>query len=179
MTRSLLAAALVVAAIVPAFAAAPEPTQAAPEFSELMAGFEGTWKCETRRPPAGAADAQVVKSTIKIGKEKQMNGLWYRGEHTIAKTGDAPEKRGVFLIGWDPDAREAVVTTYNNNGGASLLAGSVTGEMMYLTGDVRMNGKVVKARETMSRLPDQSLVQKFEADLGDGFVSMGENVCRR
>lgn len=174
MTRPLLVAALVLAAIVPALAAPKEESAAAPQFVDLLTGFEGTWKCETRRP-----DAESVQSTIRIAKEKSMNGLWYRGEHLIAKTAEAPEKRGVFLIGWDPSSGEALVTTYNNAGGASLMSGSITGEMMYLTGDVRMGGKTVKARQTMARQPDQSLVQKFEADLGQGFVSMGENLCRR
>lgn len=147
-----------------------------------MKTLEGTWKCETKRV-AGAAGTDaaetIVKSTIKISKEKDMNGLWYRGEHAIPKSKTAPEKRGVFLMGWDPIGKQVLVTTYNNSGNATFGFGSIAEEMMIVSGEGHLMGKQAKYQETLTRVADGSFVQKFEADLGKGLQPMGENNCKK
>lgn len=184
MNRPMIVVALMLVGVVPAIAqqvvdAPPAPSK---EFETFMRGLDGTWRCETKRV-AGAAGVdspeQVVKSTIKITKEKDMNGMWYRGEHAIAKDKAGPEKRGVFLMGWDPVGKQVLVTTYNNAGNATFGVGAITNELMVVTGEGHMMGKKTKYQETLTRNADGSIVQKFEADLGKGLQPMGENSCKK
>ena len=77
MNRPLLA--LLLAAAVPSLAqSAVESKGPSKEFETFMKSLEGSWKCETKRV-AGAAGPdsaeQVVKSTIKISKDKDMGGM--------------------------------------------------------------------------------------------------------
>ncbi len=181
MTKSLIGLLVVVAC--PALAQTPpEPAVPSKEFEVFMKALEGNWKCETKRV-AGAAGPDspelIVKSTIKIGKDKDMNSMWYRGDHTIAKSKTAPEKRGVFVMGWDPLGKQVLVTTYNSQGNATLGFGAISGEVMVVTGDGYMMGKATKYQETLTRAADGSFTQKFEADVGKGMQAMGENTCKK
>jgi hypothetical protein len=183
MNRTVFLVALVVAAVVPAIAQqameAPAPSK---EFETFMKTLEGTWHCETKRV-AGAAGADspetVVKSTIKISKDKDMNGMWYRGEHAIPKTKTAPEKKGVFMMGWDPAGKQVLVSTWNSAGNATLGFGSITGDLLVVSGEGHMMGKQTKYQETLSKGADGTIVQKFEADTGKGLQPMGENTCKK
>lgn len=182
-SRLLLIGSLLLVGIVPAIAQQPvEAPAPSKEFEAFMRSIEGTWKCETKRV-AGAAGPDsaetMVKSTIKISKDKDMGGMWYRGDHTIAKSKAAAEKRGVFLMGWDPAGKQVLVSTYSNSGNAALGFGSISGTVLVASGEGYMGGQRTKYQETLTRSDDGTLVQKFEADTGKGMQPMGENSCKK
>lgn len=166
-------------------AAAPSMTQTMPkppaELDAAMKYFEGAWKC-TSKVPAGSmgpgSPELVEKSTIKF--KKAMGGFFYQGEYESKKSKTNPGMKGTLMISYQPGVKIFTLTSSNDMGGATFqTAPSMEGEVLAFSGEAYVMGQKIKVRETITRAAPKGASHKFEADMGSGFQSMGEDVCTR
>ncbi len=158
--------------------APPAPTPPA-DLAAFMKGFEGNWKCDTKF----AADAfgpgspeMTAKSTVKI--KKDLSGFWWQGQYELKKTKTMPGFKGYFFIGYDPAAKQALITSVDSMGGLTTGSGAITGDSVTFNEDGTMGGMKIKSRETMEK-KDKMAFHKFEVDFGKGLQLMGEDSCKK
>jgi hypothetical protein len=160
--------------------AAPGPS---PELDNLYKALEGNWKCDTTMAAGsmGPNSPELkVKSTVKIAKAKELNGMWYRGEYEIKKTKANPGFKGTFMLGYDALAKSALNVSYDNMGGASLAtAASPSADSITYLGDSFAMGQKMKTRETMTKKGPKEVEHKIEADMGKGFQLLGTDECKK
>jgi hypothetical protein len=149
-------------------AAAAAPTPPA-EIDELYKPFAGVLKCDTKFAAGamGPGSPEVMaKTTVRI--KKDLGGFWYRGEYETAKTKALPGVKGVFYMGYDAAAKQALITGVDNAGAASWGTGQKQGDAIVFEEQSFMMGTKAKIRETMSSA-DKQLLHKVEIDVGKGF----------
>jgi hypothetical protein len=169
------------AAGAPAAGAPPAMPTPPPELDATFKSYEGNWKCETKFPPNAmgpGSPEMTAKSIVKIKKDKDLGGFWYRGDYEIKKTKTMPGFRGTFYMGVDPGSKHAMVIGLDNMGGMSTGTGPL-GETIIYTGTGLMMGQKVATRETMTKKSDKEVFHKIEMDMGKGFMPMGEDVCKK
>jgi hypothetical protein len=163
-----------------AAAGAPAPS---PELDALFKGYAGTWKCDTTFP-AGAmgpgSPEQKATSTVKIQKDKDLGGFWYRGDYQVKKTKTFPGIRAGFVLGYEPATKTALFMGADSMGGNVNAAGTgATAETVTFVGDGFMMGQKVKFRESMTHKSDKEVDHKSEVDMGKGFQVMFEDLCKK
>jgi hypothetical protein len=168
------------AAGAPPAAAAPVPS---PELDTLFKGYAGTWKCETTFP-AGAmgpgSPEQKVSSSVKIQKDKELAGFWYRGEYQVKKTKTFPGLRAGFTLGYDPGSKAVLFMAADSMGGYVSASGSgATAEAATFTGDGMLMGQKMKMRESLVKKSDKEVEHKTEVDMGKGFQPFIVDVCKK
>jgi hypothetical protein len=160
--------------------AAPAPS---PELDTLFKSYEGSWKCETTFV-AGAMGpgSPEVKSTsaVKIKKDKELGGFWYRGDYQVKKTKTFPGMRAGFLLGYEAGAKTALFMAANSTGGnVSASAPAATPDSVSFIGDGWMMGQKVKFRESMVKKSDKEVEHKTEVDAGKGFQPFVDELCKK
>lgn len=170
-------------------AAAPALEQAAmqmpapsKEFEALMKKFEGDWKCDSKMPAGSMGPGtpeMTTKTIVKISKEKDMNGMWYRGMYNMPKTKSMPGMNGTFMMGWEPGTKQVLVSSFDSMGGASLGTGTASADTLTYASEGFMMGQKAKLRETMTFTDAKTAFHKIEADMGKGFQPMGEDSCKK
>jgi hypothetical protein len=168
------------AAGAPPSGAAPTPS---PELDALYKSYEGSWKCETTYP-AGALGpgAPEVKTTttVKIKKDKDLNGFWYTGEYQAKKTKGFPGMRAGFALGYDAGSKTALFMGADSMGGNINAAGTgATADNLSFVGEGYMMGQKVKVRETMAKKGPKEVEHTTEIDMGKGFQPAGTDVCKK
>ncbi|HVR63384.1 MAG TPA: DUF1579 family protein [Polyangia bacterium] len=166
------------AAAAAAPAASPMPKPSA-DLEAFMKGFEGNWKCDTKFAANAfgpGSPEMTVKSTVKI--KKDLDGFWYRGDFELKKTKAMPGIKGYFFVGYDPGAKQALITTIDGMGGLATGSGAISGDSVTFLEDGYMSGAKVKSRETMEKR-QKGLYHKFEVDAGTGFQLVGEDTCQK
>src|SRR3954469_6616418 len=77
----------------PAAGAPAAPPAPSPELDTLFKSYAGTWKCDTTFPAGGmgpGSPEQKATATVKIQKDKDLGGFWYRGDYMVKKTKTFP-----------------------------------------------------------------------------------------
>jgi hypothetical protein len=165
-----------------AAAAMPPPPAPSKELENWMKPIDGTWKCDTKMM-AGAmgpgSPEMTSKTTVKFSKDKDSNGMWYRGDYTAPKTKTSPEMKGSFLIGYDDNAKQVKSVGWDSMGGASMGTGTMTADTITWTGETMMMGQRMKIRDTMTKTGPKTATHKMEADQGKGFQVMAEDTCTK
>ena len=168
----------------PAAAAAPAlppPPKPPAELDEGFKYFTGAWKCDSKMPAGsmGPGSPEVLgKSTVSFKKVEK--GWYYQGVYTMKKTKTTPGFKGTFLISYQPAAKTYVITSSDDMGGTAYETSTgFAGDTITFLGEGFMMGQKVKIRETMTRGPEKGATHKYEADMGKGFVVMGEDTCKR
>ena len=172
------------AAAPPAAAAAPAtppgPPKPSKELEAFMKPFEGSWKCETKfaANAFGPGSPEVTaKSSVKF--KKDFDGHFYRGEYEIKKQkGVEMPMKGIFYIGYDSGSNQVVVTGVDSTGGVGMGVGKITGDSVTYTGDQYSMGMKMKTRETM-QMKGKEGYHKLEMDMGKGFMTFGEDTCKK
>lgn len=153
-----------------------------PEVDKLYKGFEGNWKCDTTFAvnAFGPGSPEVkTSSAVKIQKMKNLNGFWYQGQYEVKKSKTVPATfKGVFFLGYEPGTKQAMVYGIDNMGGVSWGA-SAPGETLAFVGEGFAMGQKVKVRETMQAKGPKEVYHKYEMDMGKGFQTFGEDVCKK
>jgi hypothetical protein len=169
------------AAGAPAAGAPPAMPMPPPELDATFKGYEGNWKCETKFP-AGAmgpgSPEMTAKTSVKIKKDKDLAGFWYRGDFEIKKTKTMPGMKGTFYMGVDPGTKQAMLVGIDGMGGTSSGTGPL-GETLIFNGSGVMMGQKVTTRETMTKKSDKEVYHKLEVDMGKGLQNMGEDTCKK
>ena len=146
-----------------------------------MKPFEGAWKCETKfaANAFGPGSPEVMaKSSVKF--KKDLDGFFYKGEYEIKKQkGVEMPMKGLFYIGYDPGSAQVIVTGVDTTGGLGTGAGKIEGESVTYTGEQYMMGMKMKTRETMTKKSPKEGYHKLEVDMGKGFVTVGEDTCKK
>jgi hypothetical protein len=159
---------------------APQPSK---ELENWMKPLEGSWKCDTKMMPGAMGPGSpetTSRSTVKISKDRDTNGVWYRGEYSMPKTKSSPGMTGIFMLGATEQAPTQILSTgYDSMGGAALGVGTLSGDTISYTSEGYMMGQKMKMRETMTKTGEKSVTHKYEADTGRGFQPMGEDVCKK
>jgi hypothetical protein len=167
----------------PAAGAPAGPPAPPPELDALYKGYAGSWKCETTFPAGGmgpGSPEQKATSTVKIQKDKDLGGFWYRGDYQIKKTKTFPGLRAGFAMGYEPVSKTALFMGADSMGGNVNAAGTgATPESVSFVGDGFMMGQKVKFRETMTRKSDKEVAHKSEVDMGKGFQLAFEDLCKK
>jgi hypothetical protein len=167
-----------------AAAAAPAgPPTPSPELDTLYQAYEGNWKCETTFP-AGAmgpgSPEMKAASTVKIKKDKELSGFWYRGDYQVKKSKTFPGMRAGFALGYDAGSKTALFMAADSMGGNISASGTgANGETVTFVGDGYMNGQKVKFRESMTRKSDKEVEHTSEVDMGKGFQAFAKDVCKK
>jgi hypothetical protein len=164
--------------------AAPEAAlKPSPELDTLYKGYQGNWKCETTfQVGAMGPGSPEMKSTatVKIQKDKDLNGFWYRGDYQVKKTKAFPGMRAGFALGYDAASKTALFMAADSMGGnVNAAATGATGESVSFVGDGYMNGQKVKMKQTMSRKSDKEVEHSIEVDTGKGFQSFIKDECKK
>ena len=145
-----------------------------------MKPFEGSWKCETKfaANAFGPGSPEVTaKSSVKF--KKDFDGHFYRGEYEIKKQkGVEMPMKGIFYIGYDSGSNQVVVTGVDSTGGVGMGVGKITGDSVTYTGDQYSMGMKMKTRETM-QMKGKEGYHKLEMDMGKGFMTFGEDTCKK
>lgn len=159
--------------------AAPTPSK---DLEAWMKPVEGTWSCDTRMM-AGAmgpdSPEMTTKTKVKFMKDKESNGVWFRGEWSAPKTKTSPAMSGAFLISHDDANRVLTQVAWDAMGGASMGTGTITGDTLTWTGEAMMMGKKSKLRETMTKTGPRTATHKVELDQGKGFQVTSEDTCTK
>jgi hypothetical protein len=146
-----------------------------------MKPFEGSWKCQSKFAANAfgpGSPEMTAKSTVKF--KKDLDGFFYRGEFQINKQkGVDNAMKGVFYIGWDPGAKQVLVTNVDNMGGVGMATGKIEGNTVSYTGEAYMGGMKMKTRETMGKTGDKEGFHKVEVDMGKGWMLFAEDTCKR
>jgi hypothetical protein len=167
----------------PAAGAAAGPPAPSPELDTLYKGYAGNWKCETTFPAEAlgpGSPEQKATSMVKIQKDKDLGGFWYRGEYQVKKTKTFPGLRAGFALGYDAASKTALFMAADSMGGNVNASGSgATGDSVTFTGEGFMMGQKVKYRETMTHRSDKEVEHKSELDTGKGFQLFADDVCKK
>lgn len=158
---------------------APTPSK---ELESFMKPVEGSWTCDTKMMAGamGPSSPEITgKSKVKFSKDKETNGLWYRGEYSMPKSTNHPGMTGYFLFSHDDTNKMLTQISWDNMGGASMGTGSISGESMTWTGEGVNIGQKMKTRDTMTKTSAKTITHKFEADMGKGWQVMGEDSCTK
>ena len=146
-----------------------------------MKPFEGSWKCETKfaANSFGPGSPETnAKSTVKF--KKDLDGFAYKGEYEVKKQkGFDMTMKGVLYLGFDPGSTQVLVTTADNMGGMGMGVGKINGDTLTYTSEQYMMGMKVKSRETMSAKGPKEAFHKMEMDMGKGFMTFGEDTCKK
>lgn len=151
------------------------------ELETFMKPIEGSWSCDTKMMAGSMgpnSPETTMKSKVKFTKDKESNGIWYRGEYTMPKTKNMPAMSGTFLMSHDDTNKVLTNVAWDSMGMANLGTGNISGETMSWSGEGVMNGQKMKTRDTFTK-SGKNIVHKFEADMGKGFVPMGEDTCTK
>ena len=158
----------------------PGPPKPSKELEAFMKPFEGSWKCETKfaANAFGPGSPEVTaKSSVKF--KKDFDGHFYRGEYEIKKQkGVEMPMKGIFYIGYDSGSNQVVVTGVDSTGGVGMGVGKITGDSVTYTGDQYSMGMKMKTRETM-QMKGKEGYHKLEMDMGKGFMTFGEDTCKK
>jgi hypothetical protein len=159
--------------------AAMQMPKPAPEWEAFAKGMEGNWKCDSVMP-AGAmgpgSPEMKMQTTVKIKKE--LGGFWLGGNFDMKKTKTSPAMNGRFTIG-SPDGKTLVSSMIDSVGNTAYTTGALGADGGTTVGDGIMMGAKVKIRETTQKKSDKEMFHKVEVDSGKGFMSMGEDTCKR
>ena len=172
------------AAAPPAAAAAPAtppgPPKPSKELEAFMKPFEGSWKCETKfaANAFGPGSPEVTaKSSVKF--KKDFDGHFYKGEYEIKKQkGVEMPMKGIFYIGYDSGTNQVLVTGVDSAGGVGMGVGKITGDSVTYSGEQYSMGMKMKTRETM-QMKGKEASHKLEMDMGKGFMTFGEDTCKK
>jgi hypothetical protein len=158
----------------------PGPPKPSKELEAFMKPFEGSWKCETKfaANAFGPGSPEVTaKSSVKF--KKDFDGHFYKGEYEIKKQkGVEMPMKGLFYIGFDSGSGQVVVTGVDSAGGVGMGVGKIAGDTVTYTGDQYSMGMKVKTRETMG-MKGKEASHKLEMDMGKGFMTFGEDTCKK
>jgi hypothetical protein len=161
-------------------AAAPKPVPSK-ELEAFMKPFEGSWKCETKFAANAfgpGSPEMTAKSSVKF--KKDLDGFAYKGEYEIKKQkGLEMPMRGLFYMGFDPGLMQVVVTNVDNMGSIGMSTGKITGDTVTYSGEQFMMGMKVKTRETMGTKGPKEGFHKMEMDMGKGYMTFGEDTCKK
>jgi hypothetical protein len=164
--------------VAPPAAAKPTPSK---ELEALMKPFEGSWKCETKFAANAfgpGSPETTAKSTVKF--KKDLDGFVYKGEYEVKKQKgvDMPMK-GILYLSYDPGSKQVIATSVDNMGGIGMGEGKITGDSVTYTSEQYMMGMKVKSRDTMSPKGPKEVSHKMEMDMGKGFMTFGEDDCKK
>ena len=158
----------------------PGPPKPSKELEAFMKPFEGSWKCETKfaANAFGPGSPEVTaKSSVKF--KKDFDGHFYRGEYEIKKQkGVEMPMKGIFYIGYDSGSNQVVVTGVDSTGGVGMGVGKITGDSVTYSGEQYSMGMKMKTRETM-QMKGKEGYHKLEMDMGKGFMTFGEDSCKK
>jgi hypothetical protein len=161
-------------------AAPPKPTPSK-ELEAFMKPFEGSWKCDTKFAASsfGPGSPETnAKSTVKF--KKDLDGFVYKGEYEVKKQkGFDMTMKGILYLGYDPGSKQVIVTTVDNMGGIGMGEGKIAGDSVTYTSEQYMMGMKVKSRETMTSKGPKEAFHKMEMDMGKGFMTFGEDTCKK
>jgi hypothetical protein len=161
----------------PAPAGPPPP---APELEAFMKPFDGSWKCETKffANAFGPGSPEMTgKSTVRF--KKDLDGHFWKGEYDLKKSKTNPAMKGIFYVGYDPGAKQFVISGVDNGGGFSNGAGTVEADVVTFVGEQTFGGKKMKVREIMGKTGPKAAFHKIEVDTGSGFSPMAEDTCKK
>jgi hypothetical protein len=162
--------------------AMPTPTPSK-ELESFMKPIEGTWKCETKMMAGSMGPSSpeaTVKSTAKFARDKDSNGMWYRGEYSMPASKGAPPMSGQMMIGYDDTAKQLKVLSWDNMGSASMGVGTMTADTLTWSGESTMPmGQKMKFRDTLTKTGPKTVTHRVEADQGKGFQLMAEDTCTK
>jgi hypothetical protein len=160
---------------------APRPSK---ELEAFMKPLEGSWKCDERFPAGafGPGSPEVnARSTVRFRRD--YDGFIYRGEYELKKQKglEIPElpMKGVFVLAWDPGAREMLVSQFNSNGSMSMATGKPQGDTLITIGDLCAGLTKIKARTTYIAKSGRESFHRFELDTGKGWRTIDESLCTR
>jgi hypothetical protein len=167
----------------PAGGAPAGPPAPSPELDTLFKGYEGNWKCETTFAAGSlgpGAPEQKATSAVKIQKDKELSGFWYRGDYQVKKTKTFPGLRAGFVLGYEPASKTALFMGADSMGGNVNAAGAgATADSVTFTGDGIVMGQKVKVRESMTKKGPKEVEHKSEVDMGKGFQTFFVDVCKK
>ena len=153
--------------------AAPKP----PAEMSNLAFFGGNWTCsgEGAMEPGGP----MKKMTSTVTSSSDLGGFWQSGT-VKGTTAGMPPFQGMFHMTYDPGAKEYVMLWVDNMGGWSQMRSSGwQGDKIVFTGDTRMGGQKMSARDTFTKGAGGSMVHVGEMQSGGSYSKMMEETCRK
>ena len=170
----------------PAKAAVPAqpPAPAMPKPPAEMADLKwmlGTWKC-SGTAAAGPMNPKEHKFTSMAKAKMDLDNFWFsvRYEEKKSKEHPMPVKVNIF---WSYDsAQKKWVAAMVDNFGAWMTGTSAgwQGDKMEWAEEGMMTGMgKFQARESFVKKSDKEFTQRFEMNMGKGWMPMGENLCKK
>ncbi len=160
-------------------AAAPEAPPAPPKELDQLDVFEGTWKCEGHSPESPFGPARKMTTVVKIYSD--LDGFWLSGEVEEQPSADNPKPlKGKFHWTYDTTDKRFEAGWIDNMGGwATQSSPGWQGERITFDGEMVANGQKLPARDVFEKKADKELLHSFEAQVGEKWTKLGEEVCRR
>jgi hypothetical protein len=152
----------------------------APELETLKI-FSGNWKCDSKFP-AGSMGPGSPEMTAKSGIKfkKVLGGFWTVGDYAIKKSKAMPGMNATFYMGYDAASKKFLLTGLDSMGGLmNETSAGFQGDTITWTGEGYMMGQKMKIREKMIKKSDKEVLHTMEADMGKGFMPMGEDACKK
>ena len=152
----------------------------APELATFKI-FDGNWKCDSKFPAGsmGPGSPEVLtKSAVKF--KKALGGFWIVGDFAVKKSKAMPAMNATFYMGYDTGSKKFILAQMDSMGSfLTETSAGFQGDTITWAGEGYMMGQKLKIREKMIKKSDKEVVHTMEADMGKGFMVMGEDTCKK
>jgi hypothetical protein len=132
--------------------------------------FVGTWHADVEDPRSG------TRATLSYTVEPTLSGAWLEGR------GHSPELQLWVRDFWgrDPVNGEIVRTIFDSQGiQGTVRSSGWAGDVLVLEGEARTPGRVVRVRETITRVDDATFRAVWELQAEDKWVTYSVEHLRR
>jgi hypothetical protein len=172
MRAALVAAALLFAVTAQAGVASD------PMLSEAFGKLLGKWKCKGKMAMVPGEEMRASAATLKVSKE--LDGFVYVADYVRKKTKKLQGVKLKWTWGFDPQRKMIIHTGYDTFSGLEEgKAEPIQGDTLTVNIDYSTGATMVKQRLVMTQTKGKELKLVREIETDDGWVRLGEEVCKK